>query len=140
MSTWHQQRNPAPLWHATKWTHVEDAPGRHTCVERFDNSVDAYDAMDKRGGYVLPPSAPVHERPVAAVGLTSYRYKGRYGWIMIGATDHEDALREARRSTGDKVDVANLQVWAGNGYVPIAPAVQEPFKDVLKRAVARSGQ
>jgi hypothetical protein len=29
----------------------------------------------------------IHNKPLAAAGLTSYRYKGRYGWIMIGARD-----------------------------------------------------
>jgi hypothetical protein len=41
------------------------------------------------------------DRPVAAYGLTSYRIRGRYGYIMIGAKDHEDAMREAARSTRD---------------------------------------
>lgn len=57
-----------------------------------------------------------HDKPVAAHGLTSYRYKGRYGWIMIGAKDDNDALREAQRSTSDKVTMENLQVWKGSQY------------------------
>ena len=45
-------------------------------------------------------SRPRHyDRPCAAPGLWSYRYRGRYGWIMIGARDDADAMREARRST-----------------------------------------
>jgi hypothetical protein len=40
----------------------------------------------------------VHDRPCAAEGLTSYRYRGEYGWIMIGAKDDADALHEASRS------------------------------------------
>ena len=55
------------------------------------------------------------ERPCAAKGLTSYRYKGRYGWIMIGAGDRAEALREAARST-DNVLPENLQVWNGKEY------------------------
>jgi hypothetical protein len=35
--------------------------------------------------------------PLAAKGLKSYRYKGRYGYIMIGAKDDNDAIREAAR-------------------------------------------
>lgn len=55
---------------------------------------------------------PTHDRPCAAAGLTSYRYKGRYGWIMIGAKDHRDALREACRSTHDhKASMDRLEVW-----------------------------
>lgn len=40
-----------------------------------------------------------YDRPCATPGLTSYRYRGRYGWIMIGARDDRDAMREAARST-----------------------------------------
>lgn len=56
------------------------------------------------------------DKPMAAHGLTSYRYKGRYGWIMIGAKDDNDALNEAKRSTSDKVTMENLQVWKGSQY------------------------
>lgn len=59
-----------------------------------------------------------HDRPCAAAGLTSYRYRGRFGWIMIGARDLGDALREAGRSTRDPIELARLQVWDGTGYVP----------------------
>lgn len=58
-----------------------------------------------------------HNKPMAAQGLTSYRYKGTYGWIMIGATDHADALREAQRSMRhDVATLDNLQVWNGTQY------------------------
>lgn len=40
----------------------------------------------------------LHDRPLADKGFTSYRCGNRYGWTMIGATDHADAMREARRS------------------------------------------
>ena len=56
------------------------------------------------------------DRPLAAPGLTSYRYAGRYGWIMIGATDDADALREAQRSTRDVVTADKLQMWGGHEY------------------------
>jgi hypothetical protein len=56
------------------------------------------------------------DRPLAARGFTSYRYKGRYGWIMIGAKNTKDALSEARRST-DNVTADNLEVWNGTAYV-----------------------
>lgn len=60
-------------------------------------------------------------KPLASSGLTSFRYKGRYGWIMIGATSTEDALREARRSTGGPATINNLDIWDGrvNRYVPV---------------------
>jgi hypothetical protein len=56
------------------------------------------------------------DKPMASKGLISYRYRGRYGWIMIGAKDDNDALREAQRSTSDKVTTDNLQIWKGNQY------------------------
>lgn len=55
------------------------------------------------------------EQPCAASGLTSYRYHGRYGYIMIGAKDTADALSEASRST-DNVSVDKLEVWNGQTY------------------------
>lgn len=61
-------------------------------------------------------------RPCAAAGLISYRYRGPYGWIMIGAKDDADALREARRSTSAPITPANLEVWDGAAYAPVTPA------------------
>ncbi len=59
----------------------------------------------------------LEDRPLAAIGLTSYRCKGRYGWIMIGAKDPEDAYREALRSSRE-AQRADLEVWDGQRYVP----------------------
>jgi len=56
------------------------------------------------------------DKPLAVTGLTSYRCQGRYGWIMIGAKNHEDALNEARRSS-DAVKEDTLEVWNGTEYV-----------------------
>lgn len=58
----------------------------------------------------------IHNKPLASEGLTSYRAKGRYGYIMIGAIDNEDAWREARRSTNKPT---HLEIWAREKYVPI---------------------
>jgi hypothetical protein len=70
------------------------------------------------GGYVAPRQTRLpHDRPMASPGLTSYRCKGRYGWIMIGARDAEGAMREARRST-DNPRREDLEVWDGARYVP----------------------
>jgi hypothetical protein len=56
-------------------------------------------------------------RPCAAQGLTSYRYdNGRYGWIMIGAVNDADAIKEAGRSSSDTIDPAKLQRWNGEQY------------------------
>lgn len=57
-----------------------------------------------------------HDKPCAAPGLTSYRAKGRYGWIMIGAVDDADARKEALRSTDAFTE---LQIWNGDQYVPV---------------------
>jgi len=57
---------------------------------------------------------PFTDRPLASAGLTSYRYKGKYGWIMIGATCPEGALAEAMRSMSDpegRATLDRLQVW-----------------------------
>lgn len=62
----------------------------------------------------------VTNKPLAYKGLTSYRYKGNYGWIMIGAKDTKDALNEANRSLSHgKASVEKLQVWDGSQYVPV---------------------
>ena len=55
-------------------------------------------------------------KPLAAPGLTSYRARSPYGWIMIGAKDTDDAWREAKRSTPNPRD---LQVWNGREYVEV---------------------
>jgi hypothetical protein len=57
-----------------------------------------------------------YDKPMAIKGLTSYRLKGRYGFIMIGARSHEEAMREARRSTPEPLR-ANLEVWDGKQYI-----------------------
>lgn len=64
-----------------------------------------------------------HNKPCAASGLTSYRYKGRFGWVMIGAKDDADALREAYRSTTlYPVSREHLEIWNGNEYVGVSNA------------------
>jgi hypothetical protein len=58
------------------------------------------------------------DRPCAARPYTSYRIKGPYGYIMIGATGVADAMREARRST-DNPDRRALEVWEDGQYVSV---------------------
>jgi hypothetical protein len=67
------------------------------------------------------------DKPLADHGLTSYRYRGRYGWIMIGARDDMDAMREASRSTDDAVTADKLEIWNGFEYVPV---IRTGFDDV----------
>jgi hypothetical protein len=60
-------------------------------------------------------------RPCAGAGLISFRYKGRYGFVMLGATNTEDALREARRSVTGPATVNNLDIWDAEAarYLPV---------------------
>jgi hypothetical protein len=58
----------------------------------------------------------VEDRPLAADGMISYRAKGRYGYIMIGAKDFADAMAQAKRSTDNPID---LEVWDGEKYIPV---------------------
>lgn len=59
------------------------------------------------------------DKPLAAEGLRIYRYRGRYGLIMIGATDKYDAMREVARSMDDLVQFENLDVWKDGRYQPV---------------------
>jgi hypothetical protein len=52
---------------------------------------------------------------MAAYGLISYRIKGRYGFIMIGARDHNDAWNQALRSS-KYLERKNLEIWNGKEY------------------------
>lgn len=60
------------------------------------------------------------ERPCAAPGLISYRARLPFGFVMIGARDHADALREARRSN-EAIGPHQIEIWTGSGYAPISP-------------------
>lgn len=55
--------------------------------------------------------------PLAAHGLTSYRCKSSFGWIMIGAKDDDEAMVQALRSS-PLAKRSDLQKWDGNAYVP----------------------
>jgi len=59
----------------------------------------------------------ITDKPLADSGLTSYRCKGAFGWIMIGAKDNEDAMREALRSS-KHAERESLQAWNGKEYAP----------------------
>jgi hypothetical protein len=55
MSTWHQETNPTPLWHPTKWTVVEDGLNRLQSVSRWDSAQEAAAHAEKVKGYILQP-------------------------------------------------------------------------------------
>lgn len=81
--------------------------------------LSGYRPVQVDGGWALE-EAPQQEKPLAGEGLTSYRYRGPYGYVMIGARDHQDALNEARRSlTEGDATIDNLQVWDGEQYVDV---------------------
>lgn len=58
----------------------------------------------------------IQDKPLAIEGLKSYRYQGPFGWIMIGAVDETDALKEAKRSTAGAVTREWLQEWTNGEY------------------------
>lgn len=62
------------------------------------------------------------DRPLAAAPFNSYRYRGRYGFIMIGARDTAEALTEGRRSTDCPVTLDHLEKWDGMRYAPAGAA------------------
>ena len=79
-------------------------------------------------------------RPLAAPGLRSYRSyrsRGRFGYIMIGAKDHASAHREALRSC-DAAKVEDLEIWDGAEYVP-ATSANDPLVlcDCCRKMVER---
>ena len=57
--------------------------------------------------------------PMASDGLITYRYRGRYGFIYIGASTDTEALSEAQRSTDDKVTPDRLERWNGQHYAGV---------------------
>lgn len=63
-------------------------------------------------------SIATHDKPLAVAPFDSYRLRGPYGWIMIGAMSIDDAMREAARSTA-KPERDKLQKWNGTEYVNV---------------------
>ena len=61
----------------------------------------------------------IHNKPCAAQGLTSYRYRGTYGYIMIGASNYSDAKRQAELSTTGPINPLRMEVWVGSKYQPV---------------------
>jgi hypothetical protein len=55
MSTWHQDQNPRPLWHVSKWTVVTEGYGRPVSVARWSTAEEAREDALRTCGYVLAP-------------------------------------------------------------------------------------
>jgi hypothetical protein len=72
-------------------------------------------------GWIRDYTVPMHDRPLAAYPLTSYRYRGEFGWVMIGAKSNADALVSARRSVNKRHTCVydRLEVWKEGRYVPV---------------------
>lgn len=60
------------------------------------------------------------QKPCAMRGLQSFRYRGPFGYVMIGARDELDAMQEARRSTCNP-ERDKLERWNGAAYVAAFP-------------------
>lgn len=82
----------------------------------------------------------LHNKPMASKGLTSYRYKGPYGYIMIGAKDHKDALSEAARSlSSGSPSRHNLEIWFNDRYISVAIVLDDNPYDTLNEPKSTTG-
>tara|TARA_R110002012_G_scaffold262505_1_gene444809 strand:+ start:6077 stop:13843 length:7767 start_codon:yes stop_codon:yes gene_type:complete len=99
---------------------------RHFDVSKNPDGSRTYTRKD----LVQQPQEAVTDKPMAAEGFDSYRYKGRYGWVMIGAKSEQEALSEAGRTVTGDVSPENLQKWDGVKYTPIKQAESKPDQDV----------
>lgn len=106
----HERGEAWPAYLEMAYTAHRDAVARHSLL-RFGPD----------GVLGATKHSPLNDQPLATPGLTSYRAKGRYGWCMIGAKDHADAMREARRMTDNPTD---LQIWCNDkkSYIPVDSA------------------
>jgi hypothetical protein len=57
MSTWHQRKNPVPLYSKDTWNVVVDPPNGCTGIMKFNDEKSAREYAGKvKHAYVLPPS------------------------------------------------------------------------------------
>jgi hypothetical protein len=89
-------------------------------LEEDEEFVDRYEGeLAQCHTYVFAQTVPFHDKPCAAEGLLSYRYRGNFDWIMIGASSDESALRHAQTSLSSGVaHISRLEKWNGERYVP----------------------
>jgi hypothetical protein len=112
----------------TAWTFVHGS-GNHTLMAEIRSLLN-HDAPSVESKHPLKESmTAITDKPLADKGFISYRYKGPMGWIMIGANDDAEAMKQAARSTTDP-EPKNLQVWNGTTYVDCQMLVQEPAEDL----------
>lgn len=67
-----------------------------------------------RSAYALQ----VTSRPLACVGFQSYRYRHGHSFVMIGALNDTDALRQAHLSIACTPQSEHLERWNGSSYGP----------------------
>lgn len=75
---------------------------------------------------VFRPDVPPYDRPMAAAPWKSYRYRlrplvSKVSFVMIGAMNNAEALREAERSLSESdkpAIIANLEKWEAGKYRP----------------------
>lgn len=68
------------------------------------------------------------ELPLAVEPFKSYRCKCQHGYIMLGATDDDDAFKQARLL--GEVIKENLERWNGEAYEPCYNLpIPQPTKD-----------
>lgn len=73
----------------------------------------------------------ITSKPLAAPGYTSYRCKQPFGWVMIGATNDDDAMKQAKQSAPN-ANIKDLQAWDGKAYVACkANPIELPPIDAL---------
>jgi hypothetical protein len=101
-------------------THLGDITLDQNSSKSFAQQIDEQIKPLAEKAWASHPNNP-QNKPLAAQGLTSYRYPSGYGdWIMIGANDIADAVREANRSLSRGfADVRKMQIWNANKYVSV---------------------
>lgn len=118
-------------WIAGPFDTFEDAQARVIDAKRAASAIDPFTDFDLWGvSSITKPAtaldwpqgvlnvklgltrAPAYDRPLAQHPLVSYRCRASSGksWIMIGAKDNGDAMREAKRSD-PKARRRDLEIW-----------------------------
>ena len=60
------------------------------------------------------------EWPIPGVYSASYRYRGRFGYLMVVAKNPADALKEAAKSISGPIDVGRLGVWTKDHWEKVS--------------------
>lgn len=130
---WPDTVSGAELFEASKqgWVYNSGNRNQNSTTSRYRLTEKGRKALEEAEGPVN-----TSDLPVAAEGLTSYRYQGNFGPVMIGAKDVDEALREAGRSIEGTPDRANLEVWDGDKYVAVDGAQELDPREEFAQAKA----